>query len=172
MLSGGIGDGMQQSDYFGCVFDGCYLRGISPGRARFVECSFRDVKIFDFKCFQAEFVDCVFSGSLRTVIFDARVDQPDDVLGRTRNEFHGNDFRNADLEDVAFRGGIDMAAQALPTGPEYLLVRDAPAALSRARDVVQRWPEDEYRRDAMLTLEVWEGECRTGQQHILLKTTR
>ena len=33
MLSGGIGDGMQQSDYFGCVFDGCYLRGISPGRA-------------------------------------------------------------------------------------------------------------------------------------------
>lgn len=164
---GGLGGGLVPSEYVECRFDGSRLSKVLPGRATFIGCSFRDVRIDDLRCLEAQFIDCVFTGLLRTVTFDAVPTQPDAALGRTRNEYRGNDLSGATLEDVAFRGGIDLALQRLPTGPDYVIVRDAPSRLSAVRDQVRLWPKD-LRQRAETTLSVLESECRTGQRDLFL----
>jgi hypothetical protein len=66
----------------------------------------------------AEFVDCVFGGMVKDVVLNGH---PNDVLSarlhRTRNEFHGNDFRQAVLAGTSFRGGVNVDEQLLPEGP-------------------------------------------------------
>jgi hypothetical protein len=66
----------------------------------------------------AEFVDCLFGGMVKDVVFNGHAN---DVLSarlhRTRNEFRGNDFRQAVLAGTSFRGGVDVDEQFLPEGP-------------------------------------------------------
>jgi hypothetical protein len=110
------------------------------GLSRFVRCSFRNVNIRNWLCFAVELIDCTFSGKLQQAVFNGTpLAQKRALLGRDRNEFHGNDFSAADLIDVGFRTGIDLTRQRLPSGPEYLYLPNAREAVGRARSGIMRW---------------------------------
>ena len=84
--------------YEACSFDGSKIDCGAPGVARFVGCTFRDVHFVSFFGLSVSMIDCVFSGRLQKVAFYGA--NPE---SRKRNEFRGNDFRDARLDDVAFR---------------------------------------------------------------------
>jgi hypothetical protein len=142
------------------------------GYSRFVRCSFRNVDLRNWICFEVELVDCVFSGRLRRAVFNGTVRKEKQVLlGREHNEFHGNDFSAIDLIDVGFRTGIDLTQQRLPTEPEYLYLPDAAAAVERARSELIDWeePEPGLRRVALQWIDDLEQDVRDGQQQLFLR---
>jgi hypothetical protein len=130
--------------YRDCTFTKSDLRAVNPGPARFERCVFESTRIDKWLCFDTEFVDCRFSGRLTDMVFfGAPVSGPmRKRLNRSVNAFSGNDFREAELRLVAFRGGIDLRAQLLPNGEEYVFVPDLPERLVRARERVEAWPDD------------------------------
>jgi hypothetical protein len=164
------GAGMELSDYVDCSFDGIRVRYVSAGFARFVRCSFRDVDVRDWRCTKAELIDCVFTGRLEECIFYGTVREEDRPwVGREKNEFRGNDFSGCDLVDVAFRTGIDLSLQRLPTGPEYLYLPDAAAAIERARAAVNEWYDPGLRERGLSLLNTLEMGVEGGQHQRLLR---
>ena len=114
--SAAFGSGRETSEFVDCTFNGARMNMAPGGFARFVRRSFRDVNIQDWACFTVEMIDCTFTGRLDTAIFNGTV--PEDkrgIIGRASNEFHGNDFSAMNLIDVAFRTGIDLTKQVLPS---------------------------------------------------------
>lgn len=91
------------------------------------------------------------------------------TLGRSENEFHGNDFSRMSLRDSDFRTGIDLTQQILPDGDEYLLLRDARQAVVRARAEVSRWEDDGARQGALGLLRVLMEDVAGGQEQLLLR---
>ncbi|MBP2328479.1 hypothetical protein JOF56_008864 [Kibdelosporangium banguiense] len=166
--SGSLGAGYETSTFVECVFDRCTMKDLSPGRATFVNCSFRDVKIRNFFCHTAQFVDCTFTGRIRKAIFSARPTATTRNLGRDRNEYRGNDFSGARLEDTSFRGGIDLDLQRLPEGSEYLIVRNAGDVLERAVEYVAAWSEEDLRQDALIKLGVLGSNVEGGQRDLFV----
>lgn len=166
-----FGSGREMSVFVECNFDGARM-GMGPGgRARFVRCSFRDVRLSNWLCFEVELVDCVFSGRLFKGVFNGTV-RPENQsqLGRERNEFRGNDFSGMDLIDVAFRTGIDLTQQRLPSGPEYLYLHDAKATVERAKAALLDWQDNsELRRVAFSMIETLEDGIKNGQRQMLLR---
>jgi hypothetical protein len=123
--------------YTECVFDRSRIRFNPGGLARFERCSFRDVDLRDWMCFETELIDCLFTGQMRRSFFNGTVpEELMEALGRTSNEFRGNDFSEMDLLDVDFRTGIDLSLQRLPTGEQYVYLPDAESALQRAREQI------------------------------------
>jgi hypothetical protein len=170
-----FGAGAEMSFYTECSFDGSSLRGPAIGCARFERCSFRDVRLEEWFCFEAEFIDCVFSGAARGVVFDGAIPNRSAGgvpmrarLGRTVNEFRGNDFTEMDLRDVAFRTGIDLSRQHLPLGPDCVLILDAQSALERARAAVALWHDDAARKEAAILLNRWSEDVENGQRQLLI----
>jgi uncharacterized protein YjbI with pentapeptide repeats len=51
--------------YTECAFDRSRIRFNPGGLARFERCSFRDVDLRDWMCFETELVDCVLTGRMR-----------------------------------------------------------------------------------------------------------
>jgi hypothetical protein len=123
---------------------------------RLERCQFVDADLEGWFTWTADLVDCRFAGRLSGVVFNGR-----DTEGSRTNEFVGNDFREADLDDVDFRN-IDLDAQLLPRGDEYIRLRDLQERLNAARKTVKTWPQDAARAGAeqMLSLaaSVFEGE--------------
>ncbi|MFO0789514.1 MAG: hypothetical protein U0805_08650 [Pirellulales bacterium] len=164
-----FGSGLEMSEYIECSFDGVRIQH-GGGFARFVRCSFRNIDFRSWLCFGAEFIDCVFTGRLKGCIFNGTLleqDQP--YLGRVRNEFHGNDFSGADLDDVAFRTGIDLTQQRLPCGPEYLYVSDAPRAVAEARSAAQLLADQNLRMEVLKLLDSFNLGLEGGQRQFLLR---
>jgi hypothetical protein len=122
-----------------CVFDGAQIGDF--GDVRLDRCQFVDADLKGWFTFAADLVDCRFAGRLSGVVFNGR-----DDTGRGENEFVGNDFREADLDDVDFRD-IDLDAQLLPEGDEHIRLRDLQERLEAARKTVKTWP-DAARTDA------------------------
>ena len=106
-----FGGGRKESVYEACSFDGSRIDCGAAGIARFVGCTFRGTYLYSFFGHSVSMIDCTFSGTLHRVAFYGK----DPRSGR-RNEFHGNDFREARLNDVAFREEIDLARQCFPEG--------------------------------------------------------
>ena len=169
---GVFGAGREMSEYIDCTFDRARITRC-VGNVRFVRCSFRDVSLDNWRCFNVEMVDCVFSGRLRVGFFNGAVDKEDrEFLHRERNEFHGNDFSEMDLIDVAFRTGIDLTRQRLPTGPAYLYIPNAAATLEKTRSEVLTWPDTELRESAMIFLKGYSDDViRDGQQQMFLRAS-
>jgi len=165
--SASLGAGKAPSEYVDCIFDRCRFTLGPGGYARFERCSFRDVDLKDWFCFAVELVDCVFAGHLRTAVFNGSV--PVDkrsVAGRSTNAFIGNNFIHLELIDVAFRTGIDLNKQLLPSGPDYLMLYDAPRAVGAARtECLDRGG------DAAILLDAIERELAGGQRQLLLRAT-
>lgn len=165
-----FGAGREPSEYIECTFDGSHIRFGPGGYARFVRCSFRNVDLRDWFCFTVELIDCTFTGRIRKAIFNGTV--PEDkraVLGRKSNEFRGNDFSGMNLLDVAFRTGINLAEQRLPSGPSYLFLADARSSVQRVRSEVIGWQELEVRQSAMAIVKTLEETVHDGQEQLLLR---
>src|SRR5439155_13553556 len=148
--SASFGAGVKTSKYLGCSFNGAHITFGGGNRARFVNCSFQDVDLKNWFSYTTELIDCAFSGKMRKAVFHGTV--PERVrasVGRVRNEFRGNDFSTMDLYDVAFRSGIDLTLQKLPSSETYLYIPDARAAVRAARAEVTAWTDLELRQAAM-----------------------
>jgi hypothetical protein len=164
------GGGRTRSRYIECCFDGARFRSLAPGNARFVGCTFRDVEIDEFYGHRVEFVDCVFSGRIARGYLNGTRDRTRlPVLARRKNEISGNDFSKCDLNDFAFRTGVDLTRQKLPGGPPYLYLEDAARALENGRAAVNSWEEADIRRSATVLLDIIEMDLKAGQKQQLLR---
>lgn len=162
--------GTVPSVYVDCSFDRARIRFGAQIDARFVRCSFRDVELADWFCFTTELVDCTFSGRLRKAFFNGTVpEERRAMVGRDQNEFRGNDFSRMDLIDVAFRTGIDLTLQRLPSGPSYLYLASAEEAVHGARAAILSWEDLESRRKAMAEIRALESELEGRQRQLLLR---
>jgi uncharacterized protein YjbI with pentapeptide repeats len=155
-----FGGGDEPTLYYKCSFDRSEIAAVDPGRARFVACSFRDVRLDNWLCAEVEFVYCVFSGEAHNMVFDAR---------QSANEYRGNDFSDMDLRDVAFRGGVDLSQQALPEGDGYVHLPDAEWSLRRAAGEILGWEDEARRENALAVLALFEQDVRGGQRQLLLR---
>jgi uncharacterized protein YjbI with pentapeptide repeats len=119
-----------QTVYRDCVFDRADMVGIRRGLAfqlgyaRFERCSFRHTRISSWRSRDAEFIDCVFEGRIKSSSFfgcgsagasdPVRMTADGFELPRGRvNEFRGNDFSRADLVGCRFVD-IDLDANRWP----------------------------------------------------------
>jgi hypothetical protein len=91
--------------------------------------------------------------------------------GRAGNEFHGNDFSAMDFRDVAFRTGIDLTKQILPSGEDYFYLPHAASAVAQAKSRIASWDNDEMRRAARAMIQGLEYELSGGQQQLLLRAS-
>jgi hypothetical protein len=165
-----FGAGREVSEYIDCVFDGACMDMQPGGYARFVHCSFVNSDLQNWLCSTVELVNCTFTGKLRRAIFNGSV--PEDkraLLGRDRNEFHGNDFSKMELIDVGFRTGIDLSRQRLPLGPAYLYLKDAAAVAERVLPIVSGWHDLELRRPGLALLNGIVDDVKGGQRQVLLR---
>lgn len=129
------------STFRDCRFDGADLRRVRPDLARFEGCTFDDALLDGWRTEAAQFVGCRFAGRMSDVRFHGsptgagarRVD-----YRRKRNDFVGNDFRDADLDDVVFHG-IELGAQRLPESDRYVRVDRFAERVVRARAAIRRW---------------------------------
>jgi hypothetical protein len=168
--SASFGSGRETSEFVECTFNGARMDMGPGGFSRFVRCSFRDVTIRNWICLSVEMIDCTFSGRLDTAIFNGTV--PEDrrgIIGRASNEFHGNDFSAMNVIDVAFRTGIDLTKQVLPSGDDYIYLPRAAAAVARAKSQVVSWDDQEMRRAATTIIQGLEYELSGGQDQLLLR---
>jgi hypothetical protein len=166
-----FGVGRETSEYVECSFDGARIRFGPGGYTRFVRCSFQNVDLRDWFCFTVELVDCTFSGRLRKAFFNGTVpEEKRGNAGRDHNEFHNNDFSAMEFIDVAFRTGIDLTEQRLPSGPDYLYLPDATAAIRRARAEVVHWEDLDMRQPALTFLNSLDEELVDGQRQLLLRS--
>jgi hypothetical protein len=168
-----FGAGETGSVYVECSFDGSRFRAPTPGDARFERCTFRDVRLSHMLAFGVEFVDCVFTGRAERCVFNGAIEGARrSRMGRDVNQFRGNDFSGMELRDVAFRTGIDLTQQQLPTGSAYVYVPEAEAAIARARASVSQWADDEGLTDALAILRWLEGELAGGEEQLFLDRPR
>lgn len=135
-----------------CRFDGADMRAIDPGTSRFERCSFEGTDIDGWTTATAEFIDCRFSGRLQHVRFygtpwGAAANELEPK--RAQNEFSGNDFRAAELIDVAFLMGIDIAKQRWPESDEYVRLDRIHQRLTRGRSELLTLKNIDERRDAL-----------------------
>jgi hypothetical protein len=73
------------------------------------------------------------------------------------------------LIDVAFRTGIDLTKQVLPTKEDYLYLPQAAAAVSRVKSGVASWSDEKLRRAATPIIQGLEYGLLGGQQQLLLR---
>lgn len=164
-----FGAGTTMSTYRNCSFDNADLDVTPGGFARFESCTFRGTRIRDWRCFAVELVDCVFTGRIDTAFFNGTVPEEDRrYLSRSVNEFHGNDFSGADLVDVAFRTGIDLTQQRLPSGPGYVYIPDAVAVSGELRRRVVTLEDLELRKKLMPHVLGLEMDVEAGQHQVLI----
>ncbi|MER6946456.1 hypothetical protein ABT294_20720 [Nonomuraea sp. NPDC000554] len=143
-----------QSVFRDCVFRRTrFAQSTFFGNVRFERCVFDRSRLTDqTSTFEAEFVDCVFLGRVRNVNFWGRPGDHEAALGRDHNDFTGNDFTGAELDDVAFHH-IDLQAQRLPGLPGYALLDRISERVEAVLPLVERWPDARHRQEAGLSLE-------------------
>jgi len=164
-----LASGREQTTYIECSFDGTKFRHIILGQARFERCSFRNVDIREMFAHAAEFVDCTFSGVMRGSVFFGRVAGGHrDYLTREINEIRANDFSTMRFIDVGFREGVDLSAQRLPVGDNYLYLEDAARSLGALRQKYLPLPQSRQREAIFKFLKIPEEEVRNGQTSLFL----
>ncbi|GAA2998338.1 hypothetical protein [Actinokineospora diospyrosa] len=162
-----FGAGVETSEYVDCTFDKAHLSALSPGVARFERCTFRGTRVVKWLCDSIELIDCVFTGRISETNFAGAMSPMDArMIGRTTNRFEGNDFSGATLSGVAFRGGIDLLDQRLPTSG-VVLVEDGATVLPRMLDLAKAWPDSPAKERIVATVEVDMMRLAGGQRHFL-----
>lgn len=153
---------LPRSVFRDCRFDDADLRHARLGGSRFERCTFDDTRLEDSDTASAEFIGCRFAGPLERVTFygapprseTKRLDPP-----RRRNEFRANDFRDAELLDVAFADGVDMDQQRFPDNELHVRVESFQRRLQKARGQIKDWYERE-RAPALAMLATLEARWR------------
>ena len=151
-----------------CRFDGADLHRTPLGQSRFEHCTFDDALLEGIRAEAAEFVDCRFAGPLDGVTFHGMPPSTETVTPpRKRNEFRGNDFRDAEIGDVLFVGWIDLHAQRWPDDEIYVNVDNFRRRLAKARTEVREWYERD-RRPALAMLDQLAKRWR-DQDHVFTR---
>ncbi|SES24979.1 hypothetical protein SAMN04487818_10971 [Actinokineospora terrae] len=162
-----FGSGIEVTEYVDCSFDGAHISAPSPGVARFERCTFRGSRLVKWLCDSVEFIDCVFTGRISEVNFTAAVPPMDArLIGRTTNRFERNDFSAATLAHVAFRDGIDLLDQRLPTTGSYL-VEDGDVVIPKMLALARAWPESRAKDAVVAHLETKSLYRGVRQRHVL-----
>jgi len=156
---------LPRSVFRDCYFDGADIRHARLGQSRFERCTFDDARLDGSRTEAAEFVECRFAGAIDGVTFHGtpwgpeqrRLDPP-----RKRNDFSGNDFRDAELFDAVFLTGIDMDRQRFPEDELHVRIEGFHRRLAKARaQIKEQWYERE-RAPALLMLTTlasrWRGQ--------------
>ena len=155
--------------YHDCIFDGCRFTHLNLGQARFERCQFRNVRITDLFSHAAEFVDCAFSGKLKGALFFGNLVGIDaEHATRTHNEIRGNDFSALKMINCDFRQGVDLRLQKLPTGDDYLYLRDAERKLKAMRQRYLQQAASKRRSDVFFFLDWFEEQMRAGQAEFFM----
>lgn len=116
-----FGGGYNKTKYINCSFDNSVFSSKSPGFAYFEGCTFRNVRIKNFFCVEADFVNCIFSGRIEKGNF---IGVYRDLDGTSIiNKYEGNDFRLMLLDDVGFTN-IDFSLQLMPDNPHQFVISD------------------------------------------------
>lgn len=161
-----------QTTYEECVFRRTRLDPYNThlGNSRFVRCVFERAWLRELLfTFSAEFVDCRFVGKVIECNFWGAIPDRETArwVGRTTNEFRGNDFRDADLIWVGFHG-VDLDAQRWPDSDEYAIVTDPrrriQVAAERARAALTGDELDQILRELELFRHVHGDE-----HHVLIR---
>src|SRR2546428_11141797 len=145
-----------RSVFTSCKFDGADLRQISPEGTRFEKCSFEDARFDGWTPARAEFVECRFAGKVVSVTFSGRPAGPGSTRidpVRSKNEFRGNDFRDAQLIDTVFVFGIDLDQQRWPVGDDYVRLDKFHRRLEAPRPDLPGWETGEKRAARLATLQ-------------------
>ena len=145
-----------RSTFVSCKFDGADLRPISPEGTRFEKCSFDDARLDGWTPARAEFVDCRFAGKVVSVTFSGRPAGPGSTRidpVRSKNDFRGNDFRDAQLIDTVFVFGIDLGQQRWPEGHDYVRLDKFHRRLEAARADILGWEAGEMRTAGLAMLQ-------------------
>ena len=135
--SASLGEGSRQSVFEECTFSHCKLVFGAVGNVRLVRCRFESCRLKNIFGTDLEMVECDFpntvikKGAFHGNVTDSAQFRP----RRSANEFRNNDFSGATMEDVDFRGGIDLHEQKLPTGADYVFIADTCKALDIAREL-------------------------------------
>ena len=145
-----------RSTFTSCKFDGADLRQISPEGTRFEKCSFDDARLDGWTPARAEFVECRFAGKVLSVTFSGRPAGPGSTRidpVRSKNDFRGNDFRDAQLIDTVFVFGIDLEQQRWPLGDDYVRLDKFHRRLEAARADILGWETGEMRTAGLAMLQ-------------------
>lgn len=136
---------LPRSVFRDCYFDGADIRRARLGQSRFERCTFDDARLDSARAEAAEFIECRFAGPLDGVTFHGVPSGPESKRlepRRRRNEFRGNDFRDAELLDVAFVAAVDMDLQRFPEDELHVRIDDFRRRTQKARaEVGQQWYE-------------------------------
>jgi uncharacterized protein YjbI with pentapeptide repeats len=156
-----FGAGLLTSEYTECSFDGSKFAGTGWGRARFVRCSFRDVHLKGLFGFDAEFIDCVFTGKAESVVFHGSpVESLEDVQALADEV--------AELLDpgerAALQARIDRASRAEPRNSPDRSVNEFRGNDFRGMDLV----DVDFRRGIDLTRQV----LPAGEDYVLVADAR
>ncbi|MGC2028528.1 MAG: hypothetical protein WA642_00760 [Steroidobacteraceae bacterium] len=169
-----LGEGLTQSTYTDCIFEGCNFAFGAIGNVRLARCSFNRCRLFNFIGTKLEMIDCTFPETrIQKAVFHRIFHSAvPGHIARDSNEFSGNDFSAANLIDVDFRGGIELEKQVLPGGSEYIFVADTHLASELAHEliaeVVQGSPDAKRLQSIRRMLE---RDHSTGQKQQLLRLT-
>lgn len=153
---------LPRSVFRDCRFDGADLRRAHLGQSRFERCTFDDARLEDSDAGAAEFIGCRFAGPMERMTFygaPSRLHAKQLDPPRRRNEFRANDFRDADLIDVAFVDGVDMDRQRFPDDELHVRVDRFRQRLPKARGEIKQWYERE-RAPALAMLASLEARWR------------
>ena len=164
-FDGGHLGGDEQTVYQHCRFDGAQLGKTDAWFARFEQCVFDSANLDRWRAFNAEFVDCHFAGRVVEVAFAGKPDPKHAKWvrpARAINEFRGNDFRQAELIDCRFFRGVDLDAQLLPQGQDYLRLSRIRARVQTVGVEVASWSDDQARQKALRML--WYIEMTSAEQ--------
>ena len=146
----------EQNTFRECRFEGADLRAIDPGASRFESCVFDGADLRGWNASMAEFIDCHFAGRVERVRFYGRPwgsGAEDLIPARTVNAFRGNDFREAEMIDVAFVMGIEIEKQRWPQGDEYVRLDRIHQRLTRGHGAILRWKDLAPRGEAMAMMQ-------------------
>jgi hypothetical protein len=145
MSSGVLGD-IPLTQYVECDFTDADLRFVAPQFARFEDCTFSNTRLDNWDCHCSEFVECRFEGRILGATFSGQpwgLCKPFLARHRKINEFRGNDFRHAVLDDCSFLGGVEISDNKWPESSDYMIVRDLAAAVDHAWKRLPTLPDHE-----------------------------
>lgn len=130
---GGVHDD-KRNNYSGVDFSGADLRETVYKAAGFERCVFRNAKLEKLDFQTSTFVNCLFEGELRDVLF-YRCGFGGEAF--PANEMIDVDFSRAALHDVGFRGLV-LDRVKLPENGDHIIIKNVPATLDRLTSALKQ----------------------------------